>query len=68
MSPRIDPLFLIYEATIDRITVSFRAGGDAPGSLSGRLQVDQYLCKHLPRICGDFGGELSQPCLGSSCE
>jgi hypothetical protein len=68
VSPRIDPLFLIYKATIDRITVSLRAGGDAPGSLSGRLQADQYLCKHLPRIYRDCGGELSQPCLGSSCE
>jgi hypothetical protein len=68
VGPRIDPLFLIYKATIDKITVSLRAGGDAPGSLSGRLQADQYLCKHLPRIYRDFGGELSQPCLGSSCE
>jgi hypothetical protein len=59
---------LIYKATIDKITVSPRAGGDAPGSLSGTLQADQYLCKHLPRICRDFRGELSQPCLGSSCE
>jgi hypothetical protein len=64
----IDPLFLIYKATIDKIAVSPSAGGDAPGSLSGRLQADQYLCKHLPRIRGDFGGELNQPCLGSSCE
>jgi hypothetical protein len=53
---------------IDKITVSPRAGGDAPASLSGRLQDDQYLCKHRPRTCRDFGGELSQPCSGSSCE